>query len=50
MNKSILRQLAEIMRTATELPWYAAIPLYLIGYGVGLYVFAKGLAAMMELF
>lgn len=47
---SIVKQIAKALRMATELPWYAALPLYMIGYGVGLFVLAKGVAAVIALF
>lgn len=46
---NILRQLAEALRMATELPWFAALPLYMIGYGLGLLALAKAAAAILDL-
>lgn len=46
---NILRQLAEALRMATELPWYAALPLYMIGYGLGLLALAKAAEAVLDL-
>lgn len=46
---NILRQLAEALRMATELPWFAALPLYMIGYGLGLLALAKASAAILDL-
>lgn len=46
----ILTQLAEALRMATELPWYAALPLYMIAYGLGILALAKAAGAVIELF
>lgn len=35
---------------ATELPFIAALPLYMIGYGLGIYVIAKAIKAIKDLF
>ena len=34
---------------ATELPWYAALPLYMIGYGLGILALAKAVEAVLGL-
>lgn len=46
---NILSQLAEALRMATELTWYAALPLYMIGYGLGLLALANAAEAIFEL-
>lgn len=43
----ILTQLAEELRMATELPWYAALPLYMIGYGLGILALVKAAEAVI---
>lgn len=46
---NIVKQLAEALRMATELPWYAALPLDMIGYGLGILLLVKAAAAVIEL-
>lgn len=39
----------EALKMATELPWYAALPLYMIAYGLGILLLVKAVTAVIEL-
>ena len=42
--------LVRALRMTKELPVFVALPIYMIAYGVALYVLAHGIAAVMDLF
>lgn len=45
---SILQDLAGMLKMADSLSWYAALPLYLIGYGLAVWVIAKAVRAIKD--
>ena len=45
---NILPDLAEALKMALSLPFYASLPIYLIGYGAALWVLAKAIKALKD--
>lgn len=45
----ILQDLAEMLQMANSLPFSAALPLYLIGYGLAVIVIAKAIKSIKDL-
>ncbi|WP_251450729.1 hypothetical protein [Parasutterella muris] len=46
----ILQDLARMLKMADSLSWYAALPLYLIGYGLAVWTIAKAVKAIRDAF
>ncbi|WP_290432949.1 hypothetical protein [uncultured Parasutterella sp.] len=49
-NMDILQDLARMLKMADSLSWYAALPLYLIGYGLAVWTIAKAVKAIRDAF
>jgi hypothetical protein len=47
---NILHDLAEALPMVTAVPLYAALPVYLIGYGFAVWVIAKAIKAVKDIF
>ena len=47
---NILHDLAEALTMVTVVPLYAALPVYLIGYGFAVWVIAKAIKAVKDIF
>lgn len=47
---NILQDIGGMLRMATELPLIASLPLYLIGYGLAVWVIAKAIKAIKDIF
>jgi hypothetical protein len=47
---NILHDLAEALTMVTAVHLYAALPVYLIGYGLAVWVIAKAIKAVKDIF
>lgn len=47
---NILQDFGQGLKMAAELPFFVALPLYLISYGVAVYVLAKAIKAIKDIF